>query len=162
MKSERFIIEFEDEDDKTIKLIVPHKDAKCWNNTKECISYYSIWLEKLEQLLEIESKYGIKFYYEQELISQDLFVDIDSIYNGIKMKENCILPINTKGLKNFEIDCPTMLLDGDVPNISDKNLFGYVFHPARSYALPGKYKIPLFKKTVDLSICCEYALIGEG
>lgn len=161
LKSERFTILFEDEDNKTIKLLVPHRVAECWNNTKDCISYYSIWLEKLEQLSEIEKKYGIEFYYDQKMNSPDLFVAIDSIYNGIKMKENFILPINTKDKKSFEFDCPTLLLDGDVPNISDINLLGYVFHPARSYALPGKYKVSVFKKTVDLSICCEYALIGE-
>lgn len=162
LRSERFIIEFEDEENKTNQLIVPNREANCRNNTKECITYYSIWLEKLEQLLAIEKEYKIEFNYNQEMNSQDLFVDIDTIYNGINMKENCILTINIKDKRSYEFDSPEMLLDGDVPNISDKNLFGFVFHPTRTYALPGKYKVSLFKKTVDLSICCEYTLTGEG
>ena len=136
--------------DKTCMPGVHDEDA-------EYISLFEFWLNGLEQMKEIEDYYKVVFNIGEADDIPQLYHDIEMVYNGFHMIENCTLPIPCETLDgDFEITTPTVIREGEIPNMSDKSIFGIVFHPVRTILLPKKYNVSKHKKKMELSVCCVY------
>ena len=113
----------------------------------------------LNMLKEIEDYYHEKFTLTQIEDEKNTLDAIFMVFNGIHKNKNSYLTIPKNDLERTVIDNPIILREGEIPNMSDKTIFGITFHPSRTILLPGDYSVSPDVENVDLSICCEYEVL---
>ncbi len=148
-----------DREDKKRILLPDSNMRNMWPNKEFAIGMFNFWYEGMQKLKEIEVYYDIKFklkhVFEEEELNQ-LYDSIDSVYNGIKLQENCHIYVPAEAItEDVEIDFPTPFEDSKPIPLKTRIIQGVAFKPYRSTLLPCKIKKG-GQGIVEIPASCEY------
>ena len=149
-----------------LQMILPAgHPPKMWTSKEHINEMFDFWLSGLEKMKVIEEYYEIKFklrYVSEANELNDLYDAIDIVYDGIMMKENCVITIPGNLVdEDIEISEPVLFEENKALPLPDKVIHGVIFRPYRSAMLPCKAIFLGKTKTdiVKIPACCEYKVI---
>ena len=102
-----------------------------WTSKEHINEMFDFGLSGLEKMKVIEEYYEIKFklrYVSEANELNDLYDAIDIVYDGIMMKENCVITIPGNLVdEDIEISEPVLFEENKALPLTDKVIHGVIF-----------------------------------